>query len=493
VASRVSSYFCRTYATLDERGLAAGRISLALVLLADLAKRASGVSTWYSNDGLLPNHTVLWSPPYDYLFSPFFNFSHAYEAALGMLLCAVAYLGLLVGYRTKLSQLLSFVAVLGLHGRVMFLEMGGDVVLSNLAFWTLFLPLGRRYSLDASSRGAAASTHGVSSLACFLLRLQLVVIYLFNALQKNGDSWRDGSAVHYALQLDSMVTWLGVLVRGQLTPSASAWLTYGTLAVEALAPILLLFPVRNGVTRTLAVALLLPLHLGFSTFINVGLFSFAMLAYLPFLLPGFAWDAFERRWPVLGRAPAGGPVHAPAEPAPTPLRARLRLGALLAALGLMWTQLSVENPAMPARLRLPQPTLARALVHYLQLFQGWTMFAPYPPKIDYALSVDAVTADGRHVDPFNEEFRSGRSPPRDGIPVSLGYDVFANRYVERIADSPAYHTAFGEWILRYPERTGRTADRIVTFTVRALEDHSPAPGRTLPTQPRSYVVFASAR
>jgi hypothetical protein len=44
-----------------------------------------------------------------------------------------------------------------------------------------------------------------------------------------------------------------------------------------------------------------------------------------------------------------------------------------------------------------------------------------------------------------------------------------------------YTTAFRDWILRYPERTGRPHDRIVRFTAYALTDSSPAPGQTKPT------------
>ena len=129
--------------------LGAGRIVLALVLVFDLAKRLSSLTTWYSNQGLLPNHTLLWRPPYEPTFSPFFMMSQPWEAALGFLVCAVAYVALLLGWRTKAAQVASFVAVLALHGRVMFVQNGGDVVLSLLAMWAMLLPMGRRYSVDA--------------------------------------------------------------------------------------------------------------------------------------------------------------------------------------------------------------------------------------------------------------------------------------------------------------------------------------------------------
>ena len=85
-----------------------------------------------------------------------------------------------VGYRTKLAQLASFVAVISLHGRVMFIQIGGDVALSELVFWTLFLPLGRRFSVDSlveelrhvvRGEPRPARPNGVAAFACFALLL----------------------------------------------------------------------------------------------------------------------------------------------------------------------------------------------------------------------------------------------------------------------------------------------------------------------------------
>jgi hypothetical protein len=141
-------WLTRAYLTIDPRSLAAGRIALGLVLLLDLARRVSVLGLWYSNQGLMPNHTVLWQPPFPHTFSFFFMASLPDEAALGFGLCAVAYLMLLVGNRTKLAHLASLVALLSLHGRTLFVQNGGDVALVELCVWTLFLPTGRRYSID---------------------------------------------------------------------------------------------------------------------------------------------------------------------------------------------------------------------------------------------------------------------------------------------------------------------------------------------------------
>jgi hypothetical protein len=86
-------------------------------------------------------------------------------------------------------------------------------------------------------------------------------------------------------------------------------------------------------------------------------------------------------------------------------------------------------------------------------------------------------------------------PGYTAIPVRLNQDQFFGAYSQRALDPEfrAYSTAFEEWILRYPTRTGRASDQIVSFTVYALTDHSPAPGSNDPTNFRREVLFSGPR
>jgi len=52
-----------TYFTVDRRSLGAFRIAFGLVLFSDLLRRFVELRFWYTNSGLLPNHTLLWRPP----------------------------------------------------------------------------------------------------------------------------------------------------------------------------------------------------------------------------------------------------------------------------------------------------------------------------------------------------------------------------------------------------------------------------------------------
>ena len=57
-------FLVRTYLSIDPRSLALCRIAIGVVLIIDLVRRIPLLRDFYSNQGLLPNHTVLWRPPF---------------------------------------------------------------------------------------------------------------------------------------------------------------------------------------------------------------------------------------------------------------------------------------------------------------------------------------------------------------------------------------------------------------------------------------------
>lgn len=302
-----------TWFSFDPRSLGLFRIGFAGLLLVDLVRRIPDLAVWYSNSGLVPNHTQLWRPPSQSIFSFFFLASSKGEAAFGFVLCAIAYLGLLIGWRTKLFQILSLLAVVSLHSRAVILENGGDVVMNLLAGWSVFLPLGRRFSLDALLHSLRArresqpehleervslpiATQPFVSFAVFGILVQLAVIYFFNAVHKSGPAWRDGSVVHWVLHQDRIVTWLGHSLRDRLPAGVSQAFTWATLIAEGAAPVLLLTPFFTVWARRIAMIALPSMHIGFALFLNVGLFSPTMCAFFLLLPSARDWEALGRMW-----------------------------------------------------------------------------------------------------------------------------------------------------------------------------------------------------
>src|SRR5262249_22670549 len=137
----------------------------------------------------------------------------------GFVICLFVYLALLVGFRTKLAQILTLICMLSLHGRTLLFDNGGDVVLGLLTLWTTFLPTGRHFSVDAvlarrRAAATAAAPENWVSLGVLAVLGQLALCYFFNAIHKGGRSWiQEGSAVHYAIHLDRLATWFAVWLR----------------------------------------------------------------------------------------------------------------------------------------------------------------------------------------------------------------------------------------------------------------------------------------
>ncbi|MEY4579390.1 MAG: hypothetical protein RL701_4093 [Pseudomonadota bacterium] len=493
---------------LDLRSLGLTRIYLGCLLLFDLLRRVPGLRIWYTNKGVLPNHMVLWRPAAEYHFSLFFLASHAHEAIALFVLCGCVFLLFTLGYKTRLMHALSLVAICSLHNRLALLEDGSEVTLRLLTFLTLFLPLGARFSLDAL-RCARTTTltsdpRRAVSLAVPLLLLQVTCIYLFNVLHKNGETWSQGTAVHYALQQDRLVSWLGWKLRPFITPALSVMLTRAVLATEASLPLLMLSPVATWFTRRLAISLAILLHLGFAALLNLGMFSFNMIGFFLLFVSARDWDWLARlphervfrrvrAWAQASVDVLGVPLTAAA----TPFRSALAAGSpwLREALVMLFgaaliSQGMIENHALPDALRVRhQPRLLRMLIEYPRFYEGWSMFAPDAPQEDAMLVVDAITIDGRHVDPINELASRVADPKSRTIPEWLDQNDRWCDYTNNIVGADMYHSALADFIRAYPRRTHRKQDEIKSFKVWLLEDRSPAPGQTQPTETRHRLIL----
>lgn len=511
----------QTYFSVDPRSLGLFRLVFGAVLLSDLARRWAQLGYWYTNSGLLPNHTVLWRPPAHSMFSLFFTVSNAFEAQLGFMLCAIVYLLFIVGYRTRWAQALALVARVSLNSRLAPLENGGDMVMDLLVLLTVPLPLGARFSLDAllsqpekaasigeagkepdksEASDAAVEEPGepeakvaiapneapVTSLAVFALLLQFSAIYLFNASSKTGQAWQDGSAVYYALHQDKLVTWVGVWMREHLSISTLRMLTWSTLATEWVGFSLILTPFCVKEARLLAICILPLLHLGFALGLNVGGFSPAMMSFYPLLLRPEHWRWLSRRFaarlePARAQWQSAAVRWLGPRPAPTPVSGVNRWameGATLIVLLAIASEVVNDNTPVPPALRFSQPRWAKAVIEYPRILQGWRMFAPEPSRVDSMIYVDAVTAEGKHVDPYNQVASDQPQPAGTVVPRHMGQSQFFVMYSERIPyDGYAvYRQAFSEWLIAYPERTRHPGDCLMSYDVYLVTDKSPEPG-----------------
>ncbi|HKU37900.1 MAG TPA: HTTM domain-containing protein [Polyangiales bacterium] len=468
------------YFGIDLRALAVLRVGLGLLLLFDLAKRVPDIGIWYVNSGLIPNHRVLWHPD-PYQFSYLFALWTLPQLRVAFALIAAVYVCFLIGYRTRLFHVLSWLSLLSLQTRVSLLSNGGDYVFCTLMLWTAFMPLGARWSVDALRSGREPTSELFVSLSVFALRMQLFVIYLFNAWNKSGESWREGTAVYYMLQQARIVTALGVWVREHAPLSLLRALTYGTLVIEWAIALLIVLPSRNRWPRRIAIALIWGLHLNIALLANLGVFSPVMLVFSLCLLGS---EDFGVRAPEPQQQQSLVPKG---------VVARLRELVVAVLIACASSQLVLENHALLGAFAHEQPEWLRAVIGYVRLNQGWSMFAPEAPVYDSWIVVDAVTTSGRHVDPFNHRASLVVDPTLRSVPPRLGQDVFFCDYTARIADAPEFHDPLHDWILNHGRRTRRPGDSVVRFNAYFISHRIPRPGEPGPTEQLVRVFLSGSR
>lgn len=360
--------------SLDRRGLALFRIAAGCLLVGDAGLRSRDFWLFLSPEGVFPLPVLrgylgpgCWS-------LSFLSADLGWQGAV-LAFEAVAGAALAVGLCTPLVSLLAWVAWVSLLRRTAPALNAGDYWLACLLFWGMFLPLGDRWSLDARRRPTPPAAR-VCSLASLAFVCQVLVVYLVAGTAKLNGAWLDGTAVGFTLSPHdhgtSWGTWLGE-TRWLIPP-----LTWGTLLLELLGPLVYLGWNRPGVRRSVAVAFML-FHLLIWSMLSVGLFApVGIAAWLPLLFPPPVSD----RSLVASRCSNSGRGGAR-------LRAGVVAGAgIIALLALGWATLRTRQPA-PAWLNIP--------VNLLCLDQSWAMFGDARPVEQWA-TARAVLADGRVVD-----------------------------------------------------------------------------------------------
>ena len=137
------------YGTFDRRTLALSRIVLGFLLLMDLIHRGAVFHDLFSDEGVLPVWFSLERRVARGVFSIFNAFSTTGELRVLWALMAAVAVCLMVGYRTKVAQVLALVLFGSMNTRVVFVENGGFGIENLLLLYTVFLPMGDRFSVDA--------------------------------------------------------------------------------------------------------------------------------------------------------------------------------------------------------------------------------------------------------------------------------------------------------------------------------------------------------
>lgn len=577
-------FFIERWLTVDTRALGVFRIACGVMLLCNLWDRIGGTNfiSFYTNEGILPNHYALFLPPAPGYWSLLLGFSSPWEMRIAFTFVWLVYALYTLGWNTRWMQLLALIAYQSVNNRFILIQHGGNVVVNIMLVWTLFLPLGERFSLDALLQSLRKHQGGTPEalnarawktadgprtafgLAYLGLCFNFAAIYFFNALHKMGGSWQEGSVIHWILWQNRMATWLAAAIRPHEPFWFSPALTWGTLVMEWSLPVLILTPVLRKHARLIAIAMVQSLHGGIAMLCTLGPFSYSMMVTSLVLLQrehfeyARAWLSQRRRervvryrvdeprqvfWArVLSRLDllhalkfeagprfevvAGGKTYAAGEgvaaaalalpggplymwlPATfggpvlallrrlhgwtrgadqRPPRAELlpvtawlwswvKLVAPAAVLVAVVSQLLMENwgvhPAIKLRTR---PAWMTAIIEYLTIPQGWSMFAPDPPRDDWRMVVDATLSDGSHLDLLT-------GAPPDFEPWKHGPWGFDQHWCElhaRMRNWQHHWRNFRDYLARTPQRDGWRGDlSIRDFEVFSLVNRCPPFGET---------------
>ena len=281
---------------IDVRSLAAFRIAVGVILLVDLAIRLGDLEAMYTDAGLMPLEIVRELYKDSLRMSlHWLNGSAEYQLLL-FAIQGVAAFALLVGWKTRLATILSWVMLVSLHSRAPAVINGGDSFLRLLLFWAMFVPWGSCWSLDARRRAAKSQPpRGLAlSMGTTTILMQVCLMYFMTALYKMvSPAWLDGTAVHDALAYVSYQRPLGATVM-QYT-ELCRWLTHATIYLEFLGPLLVWIPWRNAQFRLAMMAAFVGLHLGVELTMYIGVFSWVSMASWLLFMPSSFWDRIARR------------------------------------------------------------------------------------------------------------------------------------------------------------------------------------------------------
>lgn len=374
---------------IDVRCLAVFRIVIATVILLDLALRSRFIAENYTDDGLLPRALV--SAPDCYLSFQMLDGSFSFQIA-HFAVAAIAGLMLLVGYRTKIATLSCWLMTVSLHARNTFLLDAGDDLLRSLLFWSLFLPLGHSYSIDARKK-ARRTGDVVLTPATVALLLQFACVYFFAGWFKSTPEWTSGIALEYALGQTVWVRPAGDALRQY--PGLLSYMTTAVVWFELLAPLCLFIPLQTRRVRMFVLPAFWTFQLGLATTIQLHIFPLiTAAATIPFL-SSWIWPANENRDLETSTASTSGSGRASSKGA-----GRIVWCAMLMLLATATIGVQLANFGNSL---FPTVERTASLIGWNPI---WSMYATVS-EFANALSVEATLADGSSIDLVESEATSG--------------------------------------------------------------------------------------
>ena len=440
---------------IDLRTLALFRILISLLIIFDIIfLRMSDITAFYSDSGVLPRvlHIDLYKNWYASLY--LINGEPIFILFLFLITIFLAFL-LLIGFQTKIATFSLWIFMLSLHSRNPLVLTGGDTILHLLLFWSIFLPLGARFSIDSTKSNYQKLPNRFFSIASIAILLQVAFVYFFTAVCKICPEWLNGTALYYALNIDQYATQFAILTREHL--DLMKVLSFIAYTIEFIGPILLFSPILTTPIKLLTIFSFFCLQLGIGFCLKVGIFPFSTTVGILLFLPSFFWDKVLINLTNLKLV----------QKAYMFLRAVLnKLSSLLTNQNLSFPNISylawVKNIFLifclsliflwniqstgRTKIKLPEPL--QRVSYFLGLEQGWVMFGPKTLKDDFWYVYLATLKNGKKIDLFTGAKKVSWEKPKKLLSSMYKNHRWITYYRNLWVSDKRLHPFLGQYLCR---------------------------------------------
>lgn len=284
----------QTAFSVDLRSLALFRVLAALAVLFNVFTLWPETNVWLTDHGLNTRSEAV-SRLTPHHLSLYYLSGAAWYSHLLLTATAMAAIAMLLGWRTRLTTIVTWILVVSLTNRIPILTSGADMQLCLLLFWAMFLPVGARFSVDSALSTAPRQPASYFSIATVALLLQVAYLYFFGALLKTGAPWRETfDAIYYATSALEVTKPLAMYLAQY--PDVARALTIYVFVLELLAIAFLFSPFRNDHARLFVLPQLIVMHLGFAVFLAIGVFPLVSISGLVAFIPALFWDRTLAWW-----------------------------------------------------------------------------------------------------------------------------------------------------------------------------------------------------
>lgn len=423
---------------IDLRSLALFRICLGLIILVDLFLRSINIKAFYTDAGPAPREIAMHFNNKWHLSLHYFSGKIELQILL-FFIAAIFAIFLILGYKTKVTTIVSWILLISVHNRNLLTYDIGDYILRLLLFWSMFLPLGAHCSIDSALNFSNTKIpKRILSFGTSSLLLQVVFIFIFPALLKLKDNdWQNGTALYYVLHLIPYVTLLGKELL-KIPMEYLKLLTHIVVKIEMYAPFLLFFPVFNGLIRSLSVVILFFMLTGFGLSLGIPMVTtITSIGLIPFI-PSWFWDnlgKFDFKFkllPDLGeRLNSWNKNLFPYKPINYCLSKAGNICALLLIIYLFFYNLGSIND------KYKIPSKLTWIADVLRIDQRWGMFIPTTNGWQsYWFVFPARLSDGSEVDLFTNGGKVSYETPE--LSSATYKNTYWKRYILNVAGDPLY-------------------------------------------------------